>query len=63
MSLIEKFTVKEIQGKCTDNGFEFGNLHRKEFKCSFCDEDGNCHYCKECDRRDIPNQNLGWRIS
>ena len=60
---IELFYSKEIKGKCTDNKFEFGNLHRKEYKCSFCIEDMECHYCGECDRRDIPNQHLGWRVS
>ena len=63
MSLIEKFTTKESQGKCTDSVFEFGNLYRKEFKCSFCDKDGDCYYSEKCDRRNIPNNNLGWRIS
>lgn len=63
MSLIEKFTTKENQGKCTDNNFEFGNLHRKDYKCAFCDKNNNCYYNGECDRRDTPNQNLGWRIS
>ena len=60
--LIKKFFVEEVQGKCTDDEFEFGNLHRKNFKCSFC-ANGNCHYKGECDSRDDPNQHLGWRIS
>jgi hypothetical protein len=61
-NLIEKFLVMEPQGVCTDDSFEFGNLHRKSIRCSFC-INGECHYIGECDRRDIPDQNLGWRIT
>ena len=61
--LIKKFYVEDSQGKCTDNIFEFGNTHRKTFNCSFCSEEGSCHYKGECDRRNILNKNLGWRVS
>ena len=60
MNIIEKFLTVEDQGQCTNDSFEFGNLYRKDIKCSFC-IDGRCHYNGECDRRDIPDQHLGWR--
>lgn len=60
--LIKKFYTQKVQGKCTDPIFEFGNLHRKEYQCSF-HLDGECHYCGECDRREGEESNFGWRIS
>lgn len=61
-STIKKFYTENPQGKCTDNNFEFGNLHRKEYKCSFYNN-GKCHYVGNCDRKNTNNQNLGWRTS
>ena len=60
MNLIEKFLTTEEQGYCTDPTFEFGNTYRKDIRCNFC-IDGKCHYVGECDRRDVPDQHLGWR--
>lgn len=40
---INAFFTESLQGKCTDNTFEVGNLYRKTFACAFC-VNGNCHY-------------------
>ena len=61
--LLKKFYSESIKGTCTDSVFEFGNLHRKEYVCPFCINNKECHYNGECDRRDIPDQNFGWRRS
>ena len=59
---IKKLFSEEVQGKCTDGSFEFGNTHRKTINCLFC-IDKNCHYIGQCERRDVPDQELGWRWS
>ena len=49
-SLIAAFFEKQPVGDCTDNKFEFGNLHRKTIECSFC-INNKCQYRDDCDRR------------
>ena len=61
--LIEKFFAMNPQGTCMDPMFEFGNLHRKEIKCSFCIDENSCHYMGECDRRSTSEIGLGWKIN
>lgn len=61
--LIKKFCIQESQGNCTEPIFEFGNLHRKEYICPFCINNGECHYCGKCDHREGEVANEGWRIS
>ena len=59
-NLIDKFYTQNSNGKCTDHSLEFGNMYRKIIICAFCDANGECHYSGDCDRRDIPDQHLGW---
>ena len=63
-NLIDKFYTPDSNGKCTDHSLEFGNLHRTIINCAFCNsESGECHYSGDCDRRNLENKNLGWRIN
>ena len=63
-TLIDKFYTQNSNGKCTDHSLEFGNMYRKIIICAFCNnENGECHYSGDCDRKDLYNKNLGWRIN
>ena len=62
--LLKRFYSEESKGKCTDPNFEFGNLHRKEYKCPFYSiENKGCHFIGKCDHREGEVANEGWRIS
>ena len=62
-NLIDKFYTQNSNGKCTDKNLEFGNMYRKIIICAFCDTNEECHYSGDCDRKDLYNKNLGWRIN
>ena len=63
-TLIDKFYTQNSNGKCTDKNLEFGNMYRKIIICAFCNnENGECHYSGDCDRKNSENKNLGWRTN
>lgn len=59
VSAIDKFFTEKKQGDCSNDEFEFGNLHRTIIKCKFCVK-GECHYNGKCERRDNPEYVSGW---
>ena len=63
-NLIDKFYTIDSNGKCIDHSLEFGNMYRKIIICAFCNnENGECHYSGDCDRKNSENKNLGWRTN
>lgn len=50
VNVVKAFWTEDCRGVCTDDKFEYGNLHRKTINCSFCVNNG-CYYRGECERR------------